>query len=192
VFPGNRRRYSVCTRRHLHRWYGGGIVAMDITERIPVEMRWRLSARTLTYLPFAYEKVLGGDMGEEYSVKVGEIFRELAWEMIPIARAYLLPTGNAADLARAVEVLFSALFGPGFEGEPLEASDNRAVWRLTRCPFVSMARELGFNPAHAYVACNAFKNALVEDLNNEYRSSLLWTLCLGDTVCEMTIERKED
>jgi predicted ArsR family transcriptional regulator len=165
---------------------------MDSTERIPVEMRWRLSARTLTYLPFAYEKVLRGDVGEEYNEKVGEIFRELAPQMTSIARAYRLPTGNAADLARAVEVLFTAVFGPGFEGEPLEASDTRAVWRLTRCPFVSMAREIGSNSGHAYVACNAFKNALVEDLNKEYRSSMLWTLCLGDTVCEMTIERKEE
>jgi predicted ArsR family transcriptional regulator len=164
---------------------------MDTADRIPVEMRWLLAARALTYLPFAYEKVLGGKVGEEYGMRVGEIFRELAREISPVALAFRLPTENAADLARAVETLVAVVFGPGFEGEPLEATDRRAVWRLTRCPFVSMAGELGFDHGHAYVPCNAFKTALIEELNGAYRSSALWTICRGDTVCEMTIERKE-
>jgi predicted ArsR family transcriptional regulator len=165
---------------------------MDAIERIPVEMRWRLAARTLIYLPYGYEKAMRDEAGEDYETKVAGIFRDLAREMTSVASAFHLPTGNAADLAAAVDALVSALFGPGFEGEPLEATDERAVWRLTSCPFVSLAKEMGFNPGHAHVLCSAFKTGLVEDLNNEYRSSMLWALCLGDTICEMTIERKEE
>lgn len=165
---------------------------MDAAERIPVEMRWLLAARTLAYLPFAYEKAIGDASGDEYGRVVGEIFRELARELSPVALAFRLPTRNAADLAYAVETLTAVVFGPGLEGEPLEANDRRAVWRLTRCPFVSIAEELGSDPGHAYIPCNAFKTALVEDLNGAFRASVLWTICRGDTVCEMTIERKEE
>ena len=165
---------------------------MDTADPIPVEMRWRLTARTLTYVPFAYERALGDAVGEGYNTKVGEIFRNLGREMSSVASAFRLPTGNAADLAMAVEVLVTVLFGPGFEGEPLEATDERAVLRVTRCPFVAMARELGVNPGHAYVVCNAFKTALVEGLNEDYRTSVLWARCFGNAICEMTLERKEE
>jgi predicted ArsR family transcriptional regulator len=167
-------------------------IAMDTVDLIPVEMRWRLAARTLTYLPFAYEKALADMVGAEYSTKVGEIYRDLGREMASVAQAFCLPTEDAADLAMTVGVLVTVLFGPGFEGEPLEVTDERAVLRFTRCPFVAMARELGVNPGHAYIACNAFKTALIESLNEEYKSTVLWARCFDNAICELTIERKEE
>ncbi|HDR74004.1 MAG TPA: hypothetical protein ENN85_08880 [Methanoculleus sp.] len=165
---------------------------MDTGDVIPIEMRWRFVTRTLTGLPFLYERALRDAAGEEYGAKMGDIFRELARDMTPVATAFRLPTGNAPDLAMTVDLLCSVLFGPGFKGEPLEATDQGAVFRRVDCPFVAIARERGFNPAHAYFVCTAFKTALVEGLNEEYRSSVPRACCFGDTVCEMVIERKEE
>ncbi|MDG6258040.1 MAG: hypothetical protein QCH35_10650 [Methanomicrobiaceae archaeon] len=108
---------------------------------------------------------------------MGDIFRELARDLMPVASAFCLPTGNAPDLGMTVDLLSSVLFGPVFEGEPLEATDERAVFRRVDCPFVALARERGFNPGRTYFVCTAFKTALVEGRNEEYRSSVPRACC---------------
>lgn len=159
-------------------------------ERVPVEMRWRLATRMLTYLPFAYHNVFRDPVGEAYVSFENRIFRDLARESRAIAAAFQLPVRNAVDLSQTLESVAAVMYGPGMGWILREHSEDAVVIRVRECPNVDLAREFGFDIRKACNACQSYTMTLLESLNPEYRLSFSDPTDSGGDVCEMTISRK--
>lgn len=107
---------------------------MAYTHKIPVEKRWRLAARVLTYLPFAYGKAQEDSPGDDSASIESAVFGDVAEEVRDIAAEYHLPTGNAAEIVQTLGAVSVTLFGSEFETPFIEGFDREAVIRLTACP----------------------------------------------------------
>jgi hypothetical protein len=162
---------------------------VDIS-RIPIEIRWRIATRMITFLPLAYNREFSDFLGENYATLEYPIFEEAAKDIRAIASAFQLPKHNAYGLARTMDVISSIFFGPGFQGETLEVSNEKALIRLTSCPLMNMADEIGVTAERIHQACTTCSKETVECLNPEYTINSSRSMCLGGAFCEMTIERK--
>lgn len=160
-------------------------------EEIPVELRWRLASRILTYLPFAYDRTFRELVGDTYNPRVRDIFKGMAGDSRAIAEAFDMPMNNATDIAETLGVVSAILYGPGFETECHEARGGKAVLRITACPLIRLAKEMDVDPENAFNGCAAYFSSLVEDLNPDYTLRYSGGACLGDAYCEMTIEKKD-
>jgi hypothetical protein len=161
-------------------------------EEIPLEIRWRLASKILTYLPFAYDRTFRELVGDAYNPLVRGIYKVIAEDSRAIAEAFDMPMNNATDIAETLGVVSAILYGPGFETERLEARGEKAVLRITACPMIRLAGEMDLDVENAFNGCAAYFSSLVEDLNPEYVLRYSGGACLGDAYCEMTIEKKEE
>jgi len=164
---------------------------MAHTQRIPVEKRWRLAARVLTYLPFAYGKAQEDSPGKDSASIESAVFRDVAEEIRDIAAEYHLPTANAAEIVETLGAVSVTLFGSEFETPFIEGFDREAVIRLTACPMHSTAQRKGIDAEKAGRTCAAYVTSVVESLNPRYTITTTQRMCMGDEFCEMIIaERK--
>ncbi len=160
---------------------------MAYTHKIPVEKRWRLAARVLTYLPFAYGRAQEDSPGEDTASIESAVFRDVAEEVRDIAAEYHLPTGNAAEIVQTLGTVSVTLFGSEFETPFIEGFDREAVIRLTACPMLSTARRKGIEAEKAGRTCTAYVTSVVECLNPRYTITTTQRMCMGDDFCEMII-----
>lgn len=161
------------------------------THRIPVEKRWKLAARVLTYLPFAYGRAQEDSPGEDSASIESAVFRDLGKEIQDIAAEYHLPTGNAAEIVQTLGAVSVTLFGSEFETPFIEGFDREAVIRLTACPMLSTADKKGVGAEKAGRTCTAYVTAVVECLNPRYTITTTQSMCRGDDFCEMIIAERE-
>jgi predicted ArsR family transcriptional regulator len=159
-------------------------------EQIPIELRWRLAARTLAVLPLAYNQALREKMGEEYDKIEQQVLGKVAKDSRALAAAFQIPIHGPRSLAEIIGVTNAILFGPGFAIES-EESPEGVVLRMTSCPMIGIANEIGLEPGRAYPACTAFHASLIESLNPEFRLIQKKAICKGDAYCEMVIEQKD-
>jgi hypothetical protein len=160
-------------------------------ERVPVEMRWRLATRMLTFLPFAYHHVFQERVGEEYRSYENRIFSDLARESKAIAVAYQMPVTNAVDLSQTLGSVAAVMFGP-FRGWILrEHSEDNAVILIRGCPNMDLAREFGFAVRDACNACQSYTATLLESLNADFRLTFSAAAAPEGEVCEMRISRRD-
>ena len=159
-------------------------------EQIPIELRWRLAARMLAALPLVYNQALREKMGEEYDTIEQQVLGTVARDSRALAAAFQIPIHGPRSLAEIVGVTNAILFGPGFAIESDEGPDG-VVLRMTSCPMMGVAREIGLEPQRAYPACTAFHASLIESLNPEFQLIQKKAICKGDAYCEMVIERKD-
>lgn len=158
---------------------------------IPEEVRWKLAAEFAGRLPMLYEAAFRPVTGDRYDEIEQEIWMELSWTAMEIARALSLPTGTAQQLAGTMQIILTILFGPGFSGEPIEVSADRSVIRMKRCPLIHypVAGEPAVHPA--FGKCMAFALTAVPRLNKKYSARFVRTMCSGDRQCEITIAPME-
>jgi hypothetical protein len=74
--------------------------------------------------------------------------------------------------------------------EVIEENENRVVTRITGCPFLNRAKEMGIDPKDAFGPCQAYGKSTVENLNPKYSQRFLDGMCLGAPYCENIIEPK--
>ncbi|HMK15791.1 MAG TPA: hypothetical protein VK450_02595 [Methanomicrobiales archaeon] len=164
---------------------------VDLRE-IPEATRWQIATRILSSLPVMYDMAFRGAVGKTYDELEYQVWLELGKDALDIAKAFQLPVGRAAELARALRLITVLIFGPEFRYEVLEISMERATLITKTCPFLGSTHEYGGTPKNLFPKCLAFSIAVVETLNPRFTARFVRSLCMADRTCEMTVLTKEE
>jgi predicted ArsR family transcriptional regulator len=164
---------------------------MEHIRHIPMEIRWRIAARTLTFMPLAFARAFRETKGRSYEAVRSVAYREIAREITTLLSSFHFPATNAAEVAHAGDIIATIVFSPGMEGEPVEISHERVVFRIRECPVYGVSRETGIAPEMARKECEAFYAAMIEELNPAYSVAFSGGICTGSEFCDMTVARKE-
>ncbi|NYT05244.1 MAG: hypothetical protein GKC04_02560 [Methanomicrobiales archaeon] len=163
---------------------------MDHIRQIPIEIRWRIAARTLAFMPLAFSRAFRESARASFDEVRSSAYRGIAREAAGLLSMYHLPSTHAAEIAHAEDVISSVLFGPVIDGDAIEISHEKAVFRIVACPFSQLIGEPGITCTMVQEECRAFHTALVEELNPAFAVSFSAGMCAGEPFCDMTIARK--
>jgi hypothetical protein len=159
-------------------------------DSIPERVRWQVAAKLASTLPVYYDIAFRKEMGERYDEIERDVWLETGRQARELAVSYQLPTGNAEQIARALEVVSIVFFGPEFRDEHLVVSRERTTLRKTRCPFLLRELEMHRQTDLFFHKCLAFSIGAVESMNPEYTLRFVRSMCAGDKACEMKILKK--
>ncbi len=160
-------------------------------EDIPAEKRWEIAAKSASAVLLIYDMHFRKVLGEKYDEIEKGIWTEGGREVKNLAMALGLPSGNAREISETIGIIGTILYGPEFKFEEVKKTQKGVVGRITECPILNRAREMGLNPEIvALTACQVFEKSAVENLNSEYTHRLNANMCSGDEYCEMAIERR--
>ena len=160
-------------------------------DRIPEGTRWQVCARLLAKLPLLYDITFRRTVGEEYDLLEHAIWIEMAREARELADAFRLPRETPGDLAATLSLLGTSLFGRDFQFDLLSESEQSALLRVLRCPFLEEADLLDVDRGILADRCLAFSIPLIEGLNPGYTLRYLRAACAGDRGCELKILTRE-
>ncbi len=159
-------------------------------EDIPAELRWEIAAKSATALPVVYDMIFRKALGMKYDAIELPIWVEGGKEVKKIAQAMDLPTKNASDISDTYGIISTILFGPELKWRAIEKGIDRTVGKVTGCPLLNRALEMGMNPAVLLSACQAYSRSAVENLNPMYTIKSKKRMCTGDPYCENIIEMR--
>ena len=75
---------------------------MDIFERIPVDLRWKLGSQSLSSMPFAYRRAIRDGADDQFYNEIERtVWQGVGRDAGIIARAFRMPVGNAHEVAEA-------------------------------------------------------------------------------------------
>ena len=158
-------------------------------EDIPAEVRWEIAARAAVATPLAYDMVFREVLGDKYDEIERPIYIGAGKEMKSLATALGLPTDNARDLDDTEAVLLTILYGPEFEFENVEETEDMVVSKMTGCAVLNQALGMGLDPkVVCLAACQTLGKSTIENLNPKYTMRFNKTMCAGDPYCETVIE----
>jgi len=167
------------------------ITMVDISD-IPAEMKWAIAAKSATALPWAYGIAFQDIIGKERFYEITrQIWIEGGKEAKSIADMLGMPTGNAREVDNTWGIISEILDGPEIKWEVVEEGDDRVVTRITGCPFLNRAREMGVDPRDSFGSCQAYCRSMVENLNLKYTQRFKSGMCLGSPYCESVVESKK-
>lgn len=162
---------------------------MDLKD-IPAEMRWAIAAKSATAMAWAYGTAFQAVIGKKYFEISQQIWKEGGKEAKRLADTLGLPAGNAIEVDNSLGIISVILYGPEFKWDVIEEGEDRAVDRITGCPFLNRAREMGIEPKDGFGSCQAYTRSIVENLNPKYTQRFESGMCLGDSYCENIVELK--
>ncbi len=154
---------------------------------IPDETRWRLAAEFSSRMPELYEAAFRPVAMGKYDEIEQDIWMELARTAPEIAKNLALPLKTPKEIAEAMRIVMTILFGPGFKNETLEIAKDRSVVVVKRCPFLSHVIS-GEEAEGVFRRCMAFTLTAVPLLNGQYSARFVRTICTGDRQCEIKVE----
>ena len=159
---------------------------------IPAEIRWAIATKSATALPWAYGIAFQEVIGKERFYEITrQIWTEGGKEAKGIADMLRLPTGNAREVDNTWGIIGEILDGPEIKWDVVEEEDNRVVTRITGCPFLNRAREMGIDPKDTFKSCQAYCRSMVENLNLKYTHRFESGMCLGSPYCKSVVELKK-
>lgn len=166
----------------------------EIIEKVPVEKRWEMTAKSLTGALVGYSLTLLGIVGKE---KLAEIESKMWSEggkasILQIKEAFKLPVEDAMDAFNLVVTAGILGLGPEFELETIEKTRNRVVARATKCPFWERLKEFGATAQYDCVpACSAWGTEGLKAVNPKITRKIVKAPPRGDPYCEVVYELKE-
>jgi hypothetical protein len=164
---------------------------MASIEDIPVETRWEIAAKSASTVPLLYDKYFRKVLKEKYDDIERPIWIESGKEMKNLAEVLDLPRDKAQEISESLGVIGAILYGPEMKKELVDATEDRALGRMTQCSVLNRANEMGLDPKiSAQRACMVFMKTAVEALNPAFTYRLNKSMCSGDDYCEMVIEKK--
>jgi len=165
---------------------------MQPTHPVPDDMKWQIAASMVSALPLLYDICFRDVVGEEYDKLEQQIWITMAEEAAKVAQSFMLPTGNAEELAQTLDHVSTIFFGPDMRSERVRLSPERSVLVKKRCPFETVATRMQMEGEHLFHRCMAFSIAAVEAMNPEYTLRFVRSMCIGDGHCEMKVMRVEE
>jgi len=158
---------------------------------IPAEVRWEIAARSATSMTGAYGVFFEGALGDKCAEIVKQIWIEGGKEAKGLAEKLALPVGDAREVDEAWGVLSQVLYGPEITWETVEEGKDRAVDRITGCPFLNRHREMSADAWGIFDACQAYAKSTVESLNPKYTQRFESAMCRGAPYCESVVDVKK-
>jgi len=162
---------------------------MDIDD-ISAEMRWELATRSATARSVIYDLVFRKAVGEKYEEIELPIWQEGGKDLKRVANTLGLTARTAAELGKTYSLVSSILFGPEFKAEIAKLKDDQVSLKITDCPMLNRAGELGMYPGLLLSACQAYSRSAIENLNPQYTFRPAKQMCRGDENCEILISKK--
>ena len=108
-------------------------------------------------------------------------FKQMGKEMASLAPQVGITGNDALALSAITHVLEEQVLG--VEGKPVEASPDRVVKQVTRCPLQNLPMDV----------CNSFQpicDGIAEVINPQYRWFITKAIPKGDPICEFIWEKK--
>ena len=185
------------------------ITTETLLEKIPPEMGWALTAKTLTRLivsrmlktstPFLgkEEGIISLLSGWDKEVEIkAKIYAEGARMMFPFVKeTFNIPVEDAIGGAKLLQVAATLMNGPEGEWEFVEKSPERVVTRITKCTWMERwFKEFGTQPG--LIPCPAsdqhWGEAGLKAINPMLTYKVTKAMPWGDLYCENIIEFKEE
>ena len=167
-------------------------MAEAILEKIPVEKRWEMAARSFSGGCMGYIQVLLGIVGKE---KLAEIESKMWGEGMKMSflnfmEEFKMPAEDAVDAANLTAVFAILALGPECGIERIEESRNRVVDRYTNCPWWESAKQFGIADKYE-CSCGDWSDAALKAINPKLTATLTKSQARGDPYCECVYELKE-
>lgn len=164
----------------------------------PVELRWKLAAKSASTLSLAQEKVYKDILGHEYKKirPLTDTINYLLWikggKEASVLSNYLgLPTKTAEEIDKAHSLILTILYGPEIQYQIVDAHENNVETQVTSCPFLNRAEELGLESENLFENCKAYNKTFIDNLNPKYTKRFIKAMCMGDKYCETRTELRK-
>ncbi len=180
----------------------------ELLKKIPAERCWDITGKTLTNMV-----VLRGDKMMPSLLSIGEgiiapvlglekyleintkIWGDSGKITFPLFKdMFGIPVEDAVGAIKLATVVAQLLQGPEFESEIVEATPERAVWRIHKCAWWERYKENEVKPE--FVPCvnahQAWGEEGVKAISPKLTYTLLKAMPRGDPYCEAVIEFKEE
>ena len=180
----------------------------ELLEKIPAEKRWEITAKILTGLTVLRgsktmvpllgkgEGIFAPVMGfEKFAEIMKKIFCEGGRKFYPwVKETFNISVKDAIGAAKLVDVVGDLLTGPEWEGEFVEQTPERVIWRDTKCPWWERYKEFEVDPVlrTCESGCHAWVGEGLKAVNPKITFKLTKSLPLGDPYCEFVWEFKEE
>ena len=169
-------------------------MAEAILEKIPIETRWEITAKSLTGATIGYELVLLEIVGKEKTAEIeAKMWGEGGKTFIPmIKEAFNIPVEDAVGAANLIKVAAVLGMGPECTDEIIEENKERVVQRWVKCPFIERAKEMGVTDKQdCYSGCTAWVEEGLKAINPKLTITKAEAMPRGDPYCEWVYEFKE-
>jgi hypothetical protein len=183
-------------------------MAEELLEKIPPEKRWLITAQAISRLI-----VLRGDKGlppllgkeegiiapvlglEKWFEINTKIWGESGKRLIPwVNETFNIPVEDAVEATKLAIVAGILLMGPEFMPEIIEATPERVVAKITKCPWMERYKEFGLDLE--LISCKpphqAFTGEGLKEINPKITTKLTKAMPRGDPYCEEVFEFKEE
>ena len=182
-------------------------MAEELLEKIPVEKRWAITAKTLWgFIVLRGDKIIAPLLGmgkdiisplwskEKWYEITEKIFGDGGMKMMPMVKeTFNIPVEDAIGAAKLVIVAATLVMGSELTTEIVEETRERVGIRY-KCPNWEIYEEFEVDPefrpcgeAHQAMAGEGFK-AINPKITYKLTKAIPW----GDTCCESVIEFKEE
>jgi len=159
--------------------------------QIPFEEKWAMAARGLTAAMVAHLDALHKAAGKaQYTEIIRQIWTQIGQGAAADVERMGMETDNAWQVAEAGVTFCMCAMGPEYQIEELEASEDRAVMKITECPWNNRMGELGISEDLLSACDRAFWSQFVYSLNPEVTMKHGKQMHCGDPYCEWIFEKK--
>ena len=162
----------------------------ETIDKVPAEARWQMATKGLTGAVAAYSNTIRETIGDDKYLEFSSgVWGKAGEGAKQFAESFGFSAKNAPELAGVTEAFARSILGPEFKTENVESSKNKAVVKLTMCPWHERAKEMNTTPL-----CEAghlkWGESALKSLNPDFTYSITKSIARGDSYCEMVIERK--
>ena len=164
---------------------------MPDLKSIPDDVKWRLAADCAARLPALYDVAFRKVLGEKFDEIEREIWIELSSRAVTIIKDLALPVKNAHDLAESMRTVMIILFGPDYNSETIDVSDEGSVILIKRCPFIDKGYEMGAHGEHTFPRCVALTLMTIPSLKKDFSARYVRSMCTGDRQCEIKVSSEK-
>ena len=150
--------------------------------RLPPEVAHQQAVALLSRAAAMLMQAMVDRFGSEETYRIiYPYFKQMGKEMASLAPQIGITGNDALALSALTHLLEEQVLG--VEGKPTEASPNRVVKHVTRCPLQGLPMDV----------CYSFQpicDGIAEAINPQYRWVLTKAIPRGDPICEFIWEKK--
>lgn len=163
---------------------------VETIDKVPAEARWQMATKGLTGAVAAYSNTIREAIGDDQYLQFSTgVWGKAGEGAKQFAESFGFSANNAPELADLTEAFALSILGPEFKTENVESNKDRAVVKLTMCPWHERAKEMGVTPLCEEGHLKWGEGAL-KSLNPDFTYGITKSIARGDSYCEIVIERK--
>ena len=160
-------------------------------DQVPAEARWAMSTKGMIGALVAHKNAIYNMVGKEkYSAIVSQIWTQIGQASAKEAKSFGMTGENAKSAAEAGAMTCMCAMGPELKVEEIEASEDKAVMKITGCPWWNRQCEFGISDDLLSAADSSFWNGFVKEMSPNVTMKHGKQMHRGDPYCEWIFEKK--